>query len=80
MKTKVRKRSFCLSVCAATFFFSPSIPAGEKGPVTQLIKTLSVVRRNGLIARRIIHDSEALTDKLKLTAAAIPKDPNIMGA
>ena len=36
--------------------------------------------RNGLIARRITHDSEILTDKLKLAAAAIPKDPNTMGA
>ena len=26
------------------------------------------------------HDSEILTDKLKLAAAAIPKDPNTMGA
>jgi hypothetical protein len=79
-KIKVRKRSFCFSVFAAPFFFSPSIAVGEKEPVTQLLKTLSTVTRTGLIARRITHDSEALIDKLKLAAAAIPKDPNTMGA
>ena len=56
------------------------IPIGESDPVAKLMKTWNKDAINGLNANLIISDSEAPTDRARLMAMAIPKDPTIKGA